>query len=163
VHDWEGRCQRAQPNHSAKAFLRKLVYGGDRMSFLRRRTKYGARKTTLGDRTFDSAGEAFRASQLRLLERAGEISDLQYQVTFRLSAAEITYRADFTYTEYGRMVAEDFKGVETERFRIIKKLWQHYGPCLLRITKRRGTRVLTVQEIMPKNAGIKSPAKAQLA
>lgn len=128
-----------------------------------RRSKFGAKRTTIGARTFDSKGEAYRAGQLALLQRAGEISDLQHQVTFRLSDAEITYRADFTYTEKGRMVAEDFKGVETERFRIIKKLWQHYGPCLLRITKRRGTRVLTVQEIMPTNAGIKSPAKAQLA
>lgn len=128
-----------------------------------RRSKFGALRTTIGARTFDSKGEAYRAGQLALLERAGEISDLQHQVTFRLTDAEITYRADFTYQEKGRMVAEDFKGVETERFRIIKKLWQHYGPCLLRITKRRGTRVLTVQEIMPKNAGIKSPAKAQLA
>lgn len=128
-----------------------------------RSSKFGAKRTTIGARTYDSVGEAYRAGQLAILQRAGEISDLQHQVTFRLTAAEITYRADFTYQERGRMVAEDFKGVETERFRIIKKLWQHYGPCLLRITKRKGTRVLTVQEIMPTNAGIKSPAKAQLA
>lgn len=112
-----------------------------------RRSKFGARRTTVGARTFDSKGEAYRAGQLALLERAGEIANLQHQVTFRLSAAEITYRADFTYQERGRMVAEDFKGVETERFRMIKKLWAHYGPCLLRITKRNGTRVSVVQEI----------------
>lgn len=143
-----------------------------------RRSKYGARRTTLGSRTYDSVGEAYRAGQLAILQRAGEISDLQHQVTFRLTAAEITYRADFTYQERGRMVAEDFKGVETERFRIIKKLWASYGPCLLRITKRRGAKVVTVQEIMPQltpasdtpiittclqNAASKSPAKAQLS
>lgn len=114
-----------------------------------RRSKFGAKRTTIGARTYDSAGEAYRAGQLALLERAGEISDLQHQVTFKLTDAAITYRADFTYTERGRMVAEDFKGVETERFRIIKKLWAHYGPCLLRITKRKGAKVVTAQEIMP--------------
>lgn len=115
-----------------------------------RRSKFGAKRTTIGARTYDSKGEAYRASQLALLQRAGEISDLQHQVTFRLTDAEITYRADFTYTEKGRLVAEDFKGVETERFRIIKKLWEYYGPCLLRITKRSGAKVVTAQEIMPK-------------
>lgn len=117
------------------------------MTFRRRSSKYGAKRTTIGARTFDSKGEAYRASQLAILERAGKLSDLQHQVTFRLTDAAIGYRADFTYQENGRLVAEDFKGVETERFRMIKKLWAHYGPCLLRITKRKGARVSVVQEI----------------
>ena len=108
-----------------------------------------ARRTSVGPRTYDSHGEACRAVQLQLLQRASEISDLQYQVTFKLTDAEITYRADFTYQDKGRMVAEDFKGVETERFRLIKKLWAHYGPCLLRVTKRSGKGFRVVQEIMP--------------
>ena len=101
-------------------------------------------------RSFDSKGEADRAAHLRLLERAGEISGLQFQVTFRLTDAEIGYRADYVYVERGRTVAEDFKGVETERFKIICRLWAHYGPCLLRVTaraRRGGFRV--VREIPP--------------
>lgn len=114
--------------------------------------KYGAVRTQdpLNRlRSFDSQGEADRAACLRILQRAGEISNLQFQVTFHLTDAAVPYRADFVYIEYGRMVAEDFKGVETERFRLICRLWRHYGPCLLRVTKRwrRGFRV--VKEIPP--------------
>lgn len=116
--------------------------------------KYGAIRTRDPldvSRSFDSKGEAERGATLRLLQRAGEISELQFQVTFHLTAAAIGYRADFVYVEKGRMVAEDFKGVETERFKIICRLWRHYGPCLLRVTKRaRGNRGFRVaQEIMP--------------
>jgi hypothetical protein len=116
--------------------------------------KYGAIRTRDPldvSRSFDSKGEAERGAMLRLLQRAGEISELQFQVTFHLTAAAIGYRADFVYVEKGRMVAEDFKGVETERFQIICRLWRHYGPCLLRVTKRAqwGWGFLVAQEIMP--------------
>lgn len=114
--------------------------------------KYGAIRTRDPldvSRSFDSQGEAARAAMLRLLERAGEISCLQFQVTYHLTDAQISYRADFVYVEKGRTVAEDFKGVETDRFKIICRLWRFYGPCLLRVTKRwkKGFRI--VQEIPP--------------
>jgi hypothetical protein len=115
--------------------------------------KYGAIRTRDPldvSRSFDSGGEAARAMHLRLLQRAGEISGLQFQVTYHLTEARIGYRADFVYQEKGRTVAEDFKGVETERFKLICRLWRFYGPCLLRVTKRAkrgGFRV--AQEIPP--------------
>ena len=114
--------------------------------------KYGAIRTRDPldvSRSFDSQGEAARAATLRLLERAGEISNLQFQVTFHLTEASITYRADFVYVEKGRTVAEDFKGVETERFHMICKLWRFYGPCLLRVTKRHRKGFRVAQEIPP--------------
>ena len=114
--------------------------------------KYGAIRTRDpldAARSFDSQGEAARANCLRLLQRGGEISDLQFQVTFRLTEAGIGYRADFVYVEKGRTVAEDFKGVETERFRLICRLWRFYGPCLLRVTKRHRGGFRVAQEIPP--------------
>ena len=115
--------------------------------------KYGAIRTRdafCRNRWFDSKGEADRGADLRLLERAGEISELQFQVTFHLTEARVSYRADFVYREKGRIVAEDFKGVETDRFRLIRQLWRVYGPCLLRVTKRRRKGFAVVEEIMPR-------------
>lgn len=121
---------------------------------LKRRNKFGAKKTRsnslFGSRLYDSKGEAERGAQLQLLEMAGEISDLQFQVQFNLTRANITYRADFTYMERGRMVAEDFKGVETDRFKLICKLWNAYGPCVLRVTQRNRRGGFCIKrEIMP--------------
>lgn len=98
------------------------------------RHKYGARKTTVDGYTFDSKAEANRYQDLRLLERAGEISGLSLQPSFALLPSykrngkmvrAITYFADFMYTEDGRTVVEDVKGVETEVFRI-KWKWAQY-------------------------------------
>ena len=47
-------------------------------------TKYRSRKTTVDGITFDSKLEATRYLQLRLLAKAGEISQLQLQVEFQI-------------------------------------------------------------------------------
>lgn len=66
---------------------------------------------------FMSRGEAVRWAQLLRLQRAGQISDLQRQVRFPLVTVTSTgkpikfadYVADFTYTEDGETVREDYK------------------------------------------------------
>lgn len=78
-----------------------------------------------------SKKEASRWLELKLLERAGKIKDLKRQVKFVLIPAqreqgtigkrggikqgkllerELSYIADFVYTENGKMVVEDAKG-----------------------------------------------------
>ena len=47
-------------------------------------SKYGAIKTVLDGIKFDSKAEARRWAELRLLERAGQIHDLQRQVKLEL-------------------------------------------------------------------------------
>ncbi len=103
-------------------------------------SKFRAVKAEFRDRMFDSKLERDRAIELTALMDSGHISDLKFQVTYTLSKAQITYKPDFVYTEDGREIAEDAKGIETDRFKIIKKLWKAYGPCPLRITKRRNGR-----------------------
>lgn len=104
---------------------------------MRRRNKFGAVKTRgTSGRLFDSKAERDRAEELMLLERAGEIRDLVEQPRVELEPG-IRFKPDFSYVERGRLVHEDVKGVETERFRLIKKLWRLHGPSVLRITKRR--------------------------
>jgi hypothetical protein len=102
--------------------------------------KYGARKVKSPDgQVFDSQKERDRWCILRLLERAGRISDLKRQVTFELiptqreASTEVykggpqkglpkpgaviekscSYVADFVYfDEQGNNVVEDTKGLK---------------------------------------------------
>lgn len=66
------------------------------------------------DRIFASKAETRRGEELALLERAGAISNLQYQVKFVLcKSPRISYTADFQYSEGGKVTVEDVKGVLT--------------------------------------------------
>ena len=62
-----------------------------------------------------SAKERTRAAELKLLQRAGRITNLSEQVRFELLPKQegeraATYIADFTYWQDGRFVVEDVKG-----------------------------------------------------
>ena len=95
--------------------------------------KYGAKKVRLPDgQVFDSQKERDRWCILKLLERAGRISDLRRQVTYELIPKQTgeracSYVADFVYRENGELVVEDCKGFRTEAYKIKKKLmlWVH--------------------------------------
>lgn len=101
--------------------------------------KYNASKTVVDGIKFDSRAEARRYRELKLLQRAGEIKDLELQPSFLLiekfkckgkSYRDTRYVADFAYIEVktGLQVIEDVKGVETEVFRLKKKLFlKRYG------------------------------------
>ena len=100
--------------------------------------KYGSRKTTVDGVTFDSKKEAKRYQELRILEKAGEISDLRRQVKFELIPSQridgkvaeraVEYRADFVYTQDGKQVVEDTKGLRTKDYIIKRKLMLYrYG------------------------------------
>jgi hypothetical protein len=102
-------------------------------------SKYRNRKTTVDGVTYDSAKEARRGAELRLLERAGKIQDLCAQVKYTLIPAQkrdgkvieraVTYIADFVYKENGETVVEDVKSPATRTpvYRLKKKLllWEY--------------------------------------
>ena len=99
--------------------------------------KYGSKKTTVEGVTFDSKKEAKRYQELRILEKAGAITDLQRQVKFELIPAQridgkvaerrVEYKADFVYTQDGQTIVEDTKGYKTKDYIIKRKLmlWVH--------------------------------------
>ena len=106
-------------------------------------TKYGAKKTTIDGITFASRLEADRYVQLKLLEKADEITGLQLQVEFQILKGWVHpetgekirskhYVADFVYIDNAtnKMVVEDTKGMETADFRlkwaIVKSLYPQY-------------------------------------
>jgi hypothetical protein len=95
-------------------------------------SKYHATRTVVDGITFDSKREAARYTELKLMQRAGLISDLRRQVKFELIPKQqgeraVSYIADFVYSEDGQTVVEDVKGVRTPVYRIKKKLmlWRH--------------------------------------
>lgn len=103
-------------------------------------SKYGSRETEVDGIRFDSRKEARRYAELRLMEKAGEISMLERQVPFQLIPAQrdaggkvieraVNYMADFVYiTRNGKRIVEDVKGYRTEVYKIKKKLMLHvYG------------------------------------
>jgi len=123
-----------------------------------KKNKYGNKPITVDGVTYDSVGEHQRFCFLKLLERAGEIKDLQYHKEFELippirkeihckmkngtTYTRVTneprvYEADFTYTivATGEEVVEDFKGVETELFLFKADLFYHLYKKHIKIVK----------------------------
>lgn len=103
-------------------------------------SKYNAQKTTVDGITYDSRKEAQRAQELRLMLKAGIISNLREQVPYELIPAQkneygkvieraVVYKADFVYDdEKGKTVVEDTKGVRTKEYIIKRKLMLYeYG------------------------------------
>lgn len=111
--------------------------------------KYRAKKVKYDGIWFASQKEAHRYRELKLLERAGKITDLELQKPYELIPAQyatsdevytkgknkglpkrgalleraVVYKADFTYVdENGYTVVEDTKGVKTKDYIIKRKL-----------------------------------------
>lgn len=111
--------------------------------------KYNNKKVMVDGIKFDSKKEALRFKELKMLEKAGIISNLQRQVKYvlipaqyeltdeayakgkekgkpkkgRLIERECAYYADFVYsTKGGELVVEDTKGVKTPEYIIKRKL-----------------------------------------
>ena len=99
--------------------------------------KYHNKKTQVDMYVFDSIAESKRYKELKLLEKAGIIKELELQPHFLLQEAfrkngkayrKIEYIADFQYIENGKIVIEDVKGKETEVFKLKRKLFEHEYP-----------------------------------
>jgi hypothetical protein len=82
--------------------------------------KYFARPTTVDGIKFASAKEARRYGELKLLQMAGKISQLELQPRYKLVIEE-TYVADFRYIEKGETVIEDVKGYLTREYKRKRK------------------------------------------
>lgn len=116
-----------------------------------KRSKYKNQKIVVDHMAFDSKKEANRYFELRILDKAGKIADLQRQVKYVLIPAqreadhvgvrggiikgklierECSYVADFVYKdlEKGELVVEDTKGFRTPEYIIKRKLMLYqYG------------------------------------
>lgn len=111
-----------------------------------RKSKYNNQKTVVDGIKFDSKKEAEYYCQLKLLKQAGEIRDIGLQQKYTLQPGfekngvkyqPITYIADFVITNNdGTTEVVDIKGVETQVFKIKKKLFEYMYPDLnLKVVK----------------------------
>ena len=114
--------------------------------------KYHNKKTVADGIKFDSRLEAERYAQLKMLERAGAIRDLELQPEYELIPSfkkdgktwrRTVYKADFRYilAEGDRIIIEDVKGstaVITDVFRLKQKLFEYRYPELtIKIVTRK--------------------------
>lgn len=99
--------------------------------------KYRNKKITIDGITFDSIKEGKRYQELKLLERANEITELKLQVPFILlenyvlngkKHQGIKYIADFVYIDIRtrKYVVEDVKSpaTKTQVYKLKKKLFE---------------------------------------
>lgn len=108
-------------------------------------SKYRNKKTQIGMYVFDSIAESKRYKELALLEKAGQIKGLKLQPKFLLQEGfkkngktyrKIEYIADFMYIENGKVIIEDVKGMETDVFKLKRKMFEYKYPGFeLRIVK----------------------------
>jgi len=94
-------------------------------------SKYKNIKVTLDGFKFDSKKEARRYRDLKLLEKAGEISDLNVHPKFQIEVNGkniCTYSADFEYlhNHSKKRIVEDVKvdATKTQTYRLKKKLME---------------------------------------
>ena len=97
------------------------------------RRKYNNVKTVIDGITFDSKKEAARYSELRLLEIAKHITELETQprIPLMVNGQQIGYYVgDFKYRENGEWVIEDVKSkaTMTPTYRLKKKILATYEP-----------------------------------
>lgn len=115
-----------------------------------RKTKHNNARTysEMIGRWFDSAAECRYGEHLWLRQKAGDIRDLQFQVTVPLVLngvkLGISMRVDFKYyDEYlDELVWDEYKGFPTDQWKLKRKLWEAgAGPGLYRVT-RDGNKVV---------------------
>ena len=106
--------------------------------------KYHNIKISVDGIKFDSKLEAERYAQLKMMERAGVIRDLELQPEYELIPSfrkngktwrKTVYKADFRYilAENDKTIIEDVKGstaVITDVFRLKQKLFEYKYPEL---------------------------------
>jgi hypothetical protein len=99
-------------------------------------SKYHNQQITVDGEKRDSLQESNRLEELKILQRLGEIKDLQTQVPFTLIPSQkgenrnerpVKYIADFVYQERQpngtwKQIVEDTKGYKTKDYTIKRKL-----------------------------------------
>jgi hypothetical protein len=106
------------------------------MIIIKKKSKYSNKKVMTDGIKFDSKKEATRFKELKVLEKAGVIKDLELQKKFELQPSfklngktirAIHYIADFYYfdTKENKWIVEDCKGYRNEVYKLKKKMFEY--------------------------------------
>lgn len=114
-------------------------------------SKYGNIAATAHGISFSSQAERDCYEILLLMEKAGEIKDIQVQDHVYLTEARICSIPDFKYFNLKTNEHEwaEFKGYETDVWRIKRRLWKHYGPGVLKVYKKKYRGIYLDETIIP--------------
>lgn len=126
------------------------------IQFGAKKNKYRAVRVQAAGMSFASRLEYDTWCYLVMLEKGKKIRDLECQKNVRLFAdPDINYKADFAFfdLEKQRMIYAEAKGLECERWRMIKKLWIHVGPSDLQVfmRARNGRDIILTEVLFPKS------------
>jgi hypothetical protein len=115
------------------------------------RNKYRNVRIESDGRSFASKLEHSVYEILKLREKAGEISDIQCQVSIRMYPFDIRWIPDFTFvdSQTKELIYCEAKGLESDRFVVIKKIWRIIGPAKLEIWKGTCKNPKLVETIVP--------------
>ena len=92
---------------------------------LKKENKLKAKACFIDGIRFASLKEGRRYKELKLLEKSGQIQNLELQPRYDLIINSIKigfYKADFRYNENGKQVVEDVKGYKTDVYKLKKKM-----------------------------------------
>lgn len=99
--------------------------------------KFGAKRTQASTgRTYSSKIEAKYAERLELLKASGELLFYLEQVNFHLPGG-INFRPDFMeFYASGEVVVTEVKGLETDAWKVRRKLFEATYPITLNVVKK---------------------------
>lgn len=89
------------------------------------KSKYRAQPVVIDGLRFASKKEGARYVELKLLEKAGHIKNLELQPRYDMIVNGVNcgyYKADFRYFQGGKRIVEDVKGVRTPVYALKCKL-----------------------------------------
>lgn len=131
-------CTNEENFIKGKARIIRAIPSCDKFSLTKKKkdtynSKYHSKKEIVDNIVFASKSEARRYKELKILERAGKITDLKLQPVFPLLLSDKetrNYKADFMYfeKETGKTVVEDVKGVKTPVYKLKKVRFLHLYP-----------------------------------
>jgi len=107
------------------------------------KSKYRNKPIVVDNIRFQSIKEAVRYVELKLLEKAGEISKFELQPRFPIvigdvevrfpNGRQMVYVADFYYLQNGKQIVEDVKGMLTDVYKIKRALMLAMGHVITEI------------------------------
>lgn len=113
--------------------------------------KTNAKRTVVDGKSFPSQLEANLYCHLKFLEKDHLVDEISLQERVELTLAKIAVKIDFYYFCRIKCMFRyaEAKGIETEKWQLIVRLWRHYGPAPLDIYKANRRGIYLAETINP--------------